>query len=252
LVSLLYFFLQKRAIEYVNHVTSNSNSNNTTKLVECCDIILADREVSETLRRLEDLPAISMQSVLHLIKERNSVELFDLQTAIWGDRKLRHTTTATAGSMLGDAQIDVGKVLFRNPRATQDLCLSTILPLMIISISVYALMSYTKYLLLSLLLGTTSHNVTSIFEHALLYTTISIALLVLLALPLTKIMLTERDQHLARGIRDACQVVQSKRIPSGATSDETYHGNAPAIVVILGLLHVNNVAKQLLLKPGAP
>jgi len=242
----------KRAIEYVDHVTSNSNNNNTTKFEECCDIILADREVSETLHRLEDLPTISMQSVLHLIKERNPVELFDLQTAIWGDSKLRRSTTATTGTLPGNAQIDVGNVLFRNPRATQDLCLSTILPLMIISISVYTLMSYIKYSLLSLLLGSTSPNVTSIFEHALLYTTSSLALLVLLALPLTKIMLTERDQHLARGIRNACQVVQRKRFPSGVSSDETHNGNAPTIVVIVGLLHVNNVAKQLLLKPSAP
>ncbi len=62
--------------------------------------------------RFEDLPTISMQSVLHLIKERNPVELFDLQTAIWGYSKLRRSTTfrfrsRSVSTMLDDSFFNV-------------------------------------------------------------------------------------------------------------------------------------------------
>ena len=50
------------------------------------------------------------------------------------------------------------------------------------------------------------------------------------ALPATRVVLRERDDHLATGIRAACRIA-----PSGGR-----------VVAVLGLLHVNGVARRLL------
>lgn len=211
-------------------------------------------------------------------------ELSNLQTAIWGDKSFSSTSITTTGR-IKDSQIDVTKVLFRSPRAVQDLFQLTILPLTLISLVVFRLTAYTKDLLLLLLLGgssgtaaasnngmlqeattgtahfffgswmttTASSTTTSMVGHAILDAFIVfITLFVLLALPLTKIMLTERDQQLARGVRDACHIVHRNRVSSSAIGDDTNNESISVVVVILGLLHVNNVAKKLLQTSETP
>ena len=64
---------------------------------------------------------------------------------------------------------------------------------------------------------------------------------VLVALPTSRIILSERDDQLAKGIEDACKFASEKR--SGANDDD----NGGRVVCVLGFLHVNGVAKKLAL-----
>jgi pheromone shutdown protein TraB len=57
---------------------------------------------------------------------------------------------------------------------------------------------------------------------------------ILLALPAVRVILRERDEYLERGIRAACRLAASK--------SESDQGR---VVAVLGLLHVNGVAKRL-------
>ena len=54
------------------------------------------------------------------------------------------------------------------------------------------------------------------------------------ALPASRVILRERDDRLAQGIRDACHVA-TRKAPNGGR-----------VVAVLGLLHVNGVAQRLL------
>jgi hypothetical protein len=62
-----------------------------------------------------------------------------------------------------------------------------------------------------------------------------------LALPLTQVVLCERDDVLANGIRTACRHATSDIIVQNNSNDDS----AVVVVAILGLLHVNGVAQRL-------
>jgi hypothetical protein len=77
-----------------------------------------------------------------------------------------------------------------------------------------------------------------------------------LALPLTQVVLCERDDVLANGIRTACRHAKTRSAPKtsptdivqGTSNDDD--DSAVVVVAILGLLHVNGVAQRLLCPPS--
>jgi len=220
----------KSAIEY----------SNRTK----CDIILADQVISETLRRIGDLPQVCLNFLLCLFRNLDPIqtEFSNFKTALWGDDNLWKSGSST--------QIDVGKVLFRDTRVIGDLLRLTLPSLIITSVSFHfgfvaidmlfspqsAISSTTT------LLTTADSFVPAPSSEIFNIITNTMALwgtFIFLALPLSKVILTERDSYLAQGVKNAIEIVSNKKtVP--------LKENLPTIVVVLGLLHVNGVTKLLL------
>jgi pheromone shutdown protein TraB len=208
-----------------------------------CDLVLADRTVDETLRRMGKLPSVSSSMLQSLVKEgswKNTLgrDATALSEAVFGD-----------SSMDESHQVQMPKVLTRNRAAVEDL-LRLSLPPLIFSTTLANLL--TKVLLL-LFPQEAGVDFWSLFgdvaltrqDEIRLLTDISIDLLaqlatlavgyVVLALPAARVILTERDEYLTRGIQAACRLESEKN-----------KSEPGRVVAVLGLLHVNGVAKQLL------
>lgn len=201
------------------------------------NVILADQAVDETLRRVGSLPTISL-SMLFQEEGLPVKESEALTTAVFGD-----------DSLYPNHQVNMGQVLIRNRSVVLELLKLTLPPMS-----------------LALLAGTTADKlVTAIFPPAVaspqipwwtllqdfsmtpmevwnsvgmdVVSSILVLLLgyVALALPATRVILCERDDQLTEGIRAACR----------SATENGANDNA-RVVAVLGLLHVNGVAKRLL------
>lgn len=200
------------------------------------DVVLADQAVDETLKRVGNLPSTSLSM---LFQEEGLIPIKEaeaLSTAVFGDESLQ------------PYQVNMPQVLTRNSQVVQELLKLTLPPMS-----------------LALLAGTTADKlVNAVFSPAVSTTTqipwwhvlqdvsmtplevwnsgvgmdiLSSVLVLLLgyvalALPATRVILCERDDQLTAGIRAACRSASKKK-----------NGR---VVAILGLLHVNGVAKRLL------
>jgi len=196
-----------------------------------CDIILADQDVDETLRRVGSLPKISLETVL----SSNRLELWQLHQetlvrAVIGD-------TSASSSLAGPLpQVQLPSVLLRNRAAIRDLVRLTIPPTLFFWALVYGAAA---------LAGVDVSNTTSeayydaaTWSEYLLHWLGSAGILASgylgLALPAVGVILTERDEILTSGIQAACRRA----------------GNGGRVVAVLGLLHVNGVAKHMARPPG--
>lgn len=198
------------------------------------DVVLADQTVDETLRKVGNLPSISM-SMLFQEKRLPLYESNALTTAILGDDKLR------------THQVNMGHVLSRNDAVVQELLKLTLPPL-----SLAFLAGFTADKLVSTIFSvpTTTQipwwtllqdfDVTELWNMVGMDLVSSAFVLMLgyvaLALPATRVILCERDDQLTQGIRAACK---------SASKNKKSNENA-RVVAVLGLLHVNGVAKRLL------
>jgi hypothetical protein len=190
-----------------------------------CDIILADQAVDETLRQVGSLPKISLDM---LFKSDSPLE----------ELQLHQSTLKRA--VLGDEdddseipQVRLGSFLTRNPAAMKDLVRLTIPPTLLFAgfVQVMSTMSAsgsgTEWIV--------DYSDMSLLE-ALPHWCASVAILTLghvtLALPAIRVILTERDEILTEGIREAC----------------VRAGPGGRVVAVLGLLHVNGIAKRMMEK----
>jgi len=190
-----------------------------------CDIVLADQDVDETLRRVGSIPLIALENILS------------------NDRIIRWTrcqetlVRAVGGMSEQDRdipQLQLPMVLIRNPAAIQDLVRLTVPP----TIFFWA-MIYTIAAIAGVDISQQSGVDADFNENATWIKTIShwfastgiLAVSYLgLALPAVGVVLTERDEILTRGIQAACQRA----------------GEGGRVVAVLGLLHVNGVTKRML------
>ena len=200
-----------------------------------CDVVLADQTVDETLRRVGTLPSLSLSMLRDGFPKRESEAL---QAAIMGDDALR------------PHQVNMGKVLTRNAAVREDLIRLTLPPLLLAQVAVKVLNAGVSLLYpqqgieaaqinwwdVMMDLSLTPVDVwRSILFDGLSSVLVLVLGYIMLALPATRVILCERDDQLTEGIRAACRVAASKK-PSGGGR----------VVAVLGLLHVNGVAKQLL------
>jgi len=169
-------------------------------------------------------------------------EFSNFKTALWGDDNLWKSGSST--------QIDVGKVLFRDTRVIGDLLRLTLPSLIITSVSFHfgfvaidMLFSPQSAISSTTTLLTTADSFvpapsSEIFD--IITNTMALwGTFIFLALPLSKVILTERDSYLAQGVKNAIEIVSNKKtVP--------LKENVSTIVVVLGLLHVNGVTKLLL------
>jgi len=250
-----------------------------------CDIILADQEVGETLNRLGQIPQISLQNLWSTFrsdgndnnnnnKKKKTMEdsiiwkqSNDLTSAIWGSSTENNNNNKKLiqSQQQSLSQIDMGKILTRNPPVRRDVISLTLPPLILVfsfifildyiftngngaanSANTLQLHSTTQHILMSDASSSSfsmgefliSH-ITSLFREFLI---LSLGY-VLIALPASQVIITERDEILTSGISQACQYVVSS---SSSLQEEEENNERNIVVAVLGLLHVNGVAKRLL------
>lgn len=198
-----------------------------------CDVVLADQAVDETLSRVGSLPSTSLSMMFQEegffpLKESNA-----LQTAVFGDDALR------------PFQVNMGQVLTRNKAVVQELLKLTLPPM-----SLALLAGTVADHIVTLLFPQTQPQISwwtlvqdfsipEMFQSVGMDVISSVLVLLLgyvaLALPATRVILCERDDQLTEGIRAACR----NAVSSGEKENVR-------VVAVLGLLHVNGVAKRLL------
>ena len=227
----------KPGLEFTTAMELVANSNG-------CDLVLADQSVEETLRRMGSLPAISLSMMKDFLKTLDWSKSYGqdsnaLQTAIFGDTSLNDDNN----------QLQLGKFVSRNQEVIQDLIRLTFPPLILAGVTAKVIISLLDHIVGPLDMPTTnvfahlqdlgmsSQETSQILLDELSELVSSVVVLsmgfILLALPTARVILSERDEFLERGIRTACQLAASKS-PQGR------------VVAVLGFLHVNGVAKRLL------
>jgi pheromone shutdown protein TraB len=211
------------AIEYVNTM----NIERTR-----CYLILADQAVDVTLERMDALPKVSYDMIENFCvtgfrwdQSYYSVQSKALLEAIWG-------------------RLDLGRVLTRTYHAFIDLLKLTLPPVILLQ---------TMLFFASTLLGTviredqsdipmTADSIDMVAER-LVQGSLSAAIVYLsyifIVLPLVQIVIHERDDQLASGIAAACALLRQQQ-------DYNEDNYTPRVVAVLGLLHVNGVAKRLI------
>lgn len=207
-----------------------------------CDLLLADRTVDETLQRMGKLPSTSLDMLQSLIKERNWEETLGkdaqvLRGAVFGN-----------DNMDAAQQVKMGSVLFRNKAAVEDLARMSVPPILLTLLISNFVTDGLAYLFpeqaavdpfaLVTDVAMSSQEVLAMVAGATISVLFQVLTLVagytILALPAVRVILSERDSYLTRGVQEACRL----QTPSGEQPER--------VVAVLGLLHVNGVAKQLL------
>mmetsp|Transcript_6806 Transcript_6806/g.12809 ORF Transcript_6806/g.12809 Transcript_6806/m.12809 type:complete len:429 (+) Transcript_6806:44-1330(+) len=217
---------------------------------DSCDVVLADRFVDETLRRVGALPSVSLELWNEFIDSGMDWE------GTYG-QEMQSLFSAISGK--GNLQVDMKRTLFRNIDVIKDLArlmLPTLLFVEVGNISLGLLLfqssvsptvdfEWTDFMLLSSSwsLSDSIFSVSdwSILAREILLEVISSGFFLLLgflfvALPISRVILTERDEQLARGIDVACNIASRR-------NNDNQGGR---VVAVLGMLHVNGVANRIL------
>ncbi|GAX24990.1 hypothetical protein FisN_2Lh269 [Fistulifera solaris] len=206
------------------------------------DILLADQNVDDILNRLGNLPETSVSLWKNLVEVKNweqslfATQSVSLTTALLGDANMKQYVT-------------LPRFLTRNKAAVRDLVRLFVPPLIMLE-SINVALGFFLERLLSEPLAIESVDklndlspadiLSSFFELAFLFPVIAnLAFLLVVylsvALPATQIILSDRDDQLAAGVRSACQIAMTKA-----------QGERPGrVVAVLGFLHVNGVARRL-------
>lgn len=225
-------------------------------------VILADQDVDTTLQRLGDLPNIALEMWRDFFLtattknaagsscEQDSFrrEVTALHTALWGCAKQKQ-----------QQQVTLSAFLTRSDAAVNDLLRMTLTLLLLWQAVHWSLSQFCAMLTLNPasaaavessgwavkdLADAVATTTTVVDDDSAMMGTgglvtmvvINVALLLMtylaVALPIARVVIRERDDHLTKGIRAACQLAAGQK-----------NGR---VVAVLGLLHVNGVALRLL------
>jgi hypothetical protein len=238
-------------------------------IVRQCDLILADQSVDETIEKVGKFPEIVKIMFGELLSNRGKGSSLD--DTEWG-QAAKALSVALGGdpSLRPDYQVTIPEVITRNSAVVQELLRLTVPPILAMqltltvinqalyaaptfgtisgidpSLSYYAAVAEAAALTTSLatlgestntnLLEQASSWIFYMLPHAALLSFFLAIAYAVLAVPVTKVILAERDDQLAKGIQAACRLAGEKR-PDGQGR----------VVAVLGLLHVNGVAQRLL------
>lgn len=214
------------AIDYAQNIQNDSLNDNSS-----LGIILADRDVNETLERVGKAP-------LEWMKQLLSSNLFQ------NNEKIRNQTRVLAGALMGK-DYNMFRVLTRNEMVKQDFIRLNMPTLFFMGLSSILIFEDSKFSssfqsfpedLNTWLLHVTS----SLFFFDVPFSMITLGITyILLVLPLVQVIIEERDDYLFRGICSACEIVSKSK--DGKEKHQQQH-----VVAIVGMLHVNGVLKRLM------
>lgn len=213
-------------------------------------IMVGDRAVDETLHRAGSLPLVSFGMLKDFISDLDWSNTYgyycsQLVTAIFGNKE----------GMPEGSQVTTGQVLLRNKQAIADIFRVTVPPLVLAvaitmfvhlfvgSLPVHGIGVGHQHLLVEtvsekgeeLSLASSSASMETMLRHIVSEMATSAAIFLLFVLPAVKTILFERDAYLARSIKEACEKV----VENGDHEDSQ-------VVAVLGLLHVNCVAREIM------
>lgn len=223
-----------------------------------CDIVLADQDVDETLRKLGSIPVDVWKNMLLLHNKKSSIvhnkdENINYNSLF--EESVYHLKTLTR-AVFGDSgdstvpQVRAFPVLVRNGAAVRDLVRLVIPSLVTIVVSSqifgliigsaadwsFAVLADDTIAAANVFSSEHQNTISGVDDvsgswavHVLASSCILLSGFLSMA-PIIKVILTERDAVLTEGILSACQRA----------------GNGGRVVAVLGLLHVNGVANRIM------
>jgi hypothetical protein len=205
------------------------------------DIVLADQNVDDILNRLGNLPETSVSLWKNLGEVKN-----------WDQSLFAKQSVSLTTALLGDANmkqyVTLPRFLTRNEAAVRDLVRLFVPPLIMLESINVALGYFLETLtndptaiesVANINDVSSAKIIASQFEPAFFLPVIAnlaflLAVYLSVALPATQIILSDRDDQLAAGVRSACQLAMTRA-----------QGERPGrVVAVLGFLHVNGVARR--------
>ena len=275
------------ALQLVQQQQQNNMNDNYQ---QSCDIILADQSVDETVEKVGKLNRVVMKMMEEIISTASTTTI-NLEETQWGKmaRALRNALVGDP-TLRPQYQVNVGRVISRNnmviaemarlmvpPVILTQLALTIVdrilfpptaaEPVMADSITVMtAALALPPFLQMTNIEDNTNTNpvdvLAAMFVDALPHVVILGFMLTLaysfLAVPVTQVILAERDDQLTRGIQAACRLAVSKNMQHDQinnSNDKAQYkvdgafaqNHSPGrVVAVLGLLHINGVAQRLL------
>ena len=219
-----------------------------------CDIILADQLVDETIEKVGKLPRVIRSMMEDIISGASS----SWEETQWSKMAAALRTALAGDPTLGpDYQVNVGQVMTRNAAVIQELSRLMIPPVLLTQLSLTLVndvllpiepaIAETNPVSSSLLWNPTTFSLNSFdpaafvldaLPHVVILSFMLTLAYSFLAVPVTQVILYERDNQLTRGIQSACRLAASKH-----SGDSDRPGR---VVAVLGLLHINGVAQRLL------
>jgi hypothetical protein len=207
-------------------------------------IILADQDVAITLQRIGQLPQVTYNLWYDFIRTRSWATTFGplsyaLSVAILGGWIYRKDGQKTK-------LLSLPQFLTRNLDAFKDLLRLVGFPLLVIQALNFLPVLTQQGSASTIHAAMSSLGVQQ--DDTAIATIINIIVIILfylcVALPATQVILTERDDVLATGIRMACRLAYGKHKSTLISiPGDNYSAYRDAeVVVVLGLLHVNGVA----------
>ncbi len=192
-----------------------------------CDIILADQDVDETLRRVGNLPQVALETAWSNDRlDRWRLHQDTLVRAVVGQKD----ENGNSASPL--PQVTLPLALIRTPAAIQDLVRLTVPPSIFFWTFMYGIAAIAGIDVSAN--ASAAYYETATMAEKIAHYLASAGILSLgylgLALSAVSVILTERDEILTTGIKAACRRA----------------GEGGRVVAVLGLLHVNGVAKRML------
>lgn len=205
-----------------------------------CEVILADRDIDTTMERIGKLPSVSLDI---LKKNQIGQETRHLKCAVFGD-----------SSLPSGAQVNMPQVMVRSKQAIADLARLTLPPILLVSLltvgaslafhlPLFAEQETLQQLVTGFSVMTSDEKIEAgmkVFFNSLGDIVPLIVGYPFFALPAAKVIVSERDVCLAEGIQKACEKVSMEK-----------EGQS-RVVAVLGLLHVNGVAKKLIENNATP
>lgn len=218
-----------------------------------CDIILADQSVDETIEKVGKLPQVVTSMVQEIRQKDSNMPLEDTQ---WG-KMASHLSTALAGDtdlLEANYQVNVPRVVTRSRESISEMARLMVPPVVFTQMALILVnqalfpepMLDTNDGFLTLLLSFFWNPVVRFdpmafvmdaIPHVLILSTMLTTAYAVLMVPVTQVILAERDDQLTDGIRAACRIANSKHQAEGKKG---------RVVAVLGLLHVNGVTKRMM------
>jgi len=225
-----------------------------------CDIVLADQSVDETLEKLGKLPAVVRSMINEVVTSSSTTK--SIQETEWGKM-----AEALRNALVGDPslrdqyQVNVGQVVTRNSAVIQEMARLIIPPVIVTQLALIIIDQLLFPLESAMAAEETIAPMTQIAtfalspsflldfdpvawlaEASLHVATFAVVLSMaycFFAVPVTHVILAERDDQLTSGIQSACRMAASKNL-------NDLNSRPGRVVAVLGLLHINGVAKRML------